>query len=181
MNTSMNQNNEFQVDSPEAHQLDAVLNQSDSEPSVTDDIDDEAPAGSPVTTPVATAPMVVTSLAEAQAAVAAFDKRAPIKNLVEPEGSSVEDMALKTKEILSKEPKVRMMIPLDPGEKAGAYRTVSINGYRFDIRKNTMVDLPESVAALLADAYRITSDVVENNPLNLSKASGQTRSALGLE
>lgn len=101
-----------------------------------------------------------------------------IKGLVETSDISIEGLALETKRKLSLEKKVRMMIPLDQGEKSGAYRTVSINGYRFDVKKNMMVDLPESVAQLLADAYRITTEVVENNPLNLNQASDRKKEML---
>lgn len=144
-----------------------------------DDIDDEEPAGDlPPTPPVVLAAPVVTAPVAPTAEV--FDRRTPIQGLREDVDTSIEGVALATKIKLSKEPKVRMMIPLDPGEKAGAYRTVVINGYRFDVRKNTMVDLPQSVASLLANAYQITSDVLENNPLNLNRADSEKRRALGM-
>ena len=181
----MDNTNEFAPDSPEIYAADAALNAGDSSVSdnaplpPTDDMDFEAPASDPVA-PVA--PVVVQAPAPiAQVATpAGFDRRSPIQGLKEDVDLSIEGIALATKQKLAKEPKVRMMIPLDPGEKAGAYRTVIINGYRFDVRKNTMVDLPQSVAALLADAYRITSDVLENNPLNLNNADAERRRALGV-
>lgn len=92
--------------------------------------------------------------------------------------SGLEGEALKTKLILSRQPKVRMMIPLDPGESKGAYRTVSINGYRFDIMKNVMVDLPRAVADLLSSSYQITNDVLSNHPTSLSGASEDKKRAL---
>lgn len=173
----MDNENEFGVDTPEKYAADAALNdQAPLPPS--DDIDFEEPAMDlpPVPAPVA---QVAAPVAQ-PVAPAEFDRRSSIQGLREDADTSIEGIALATKEKLSKEPKVRMMIPLDPGEKAGAYRTVMINGYRFDVRKNTMVDLPQSVASLLADAYQITSDVLENNPLNLAHAGESKRRALGM-
>ena len=171
--------NEFAVDTPEAYQQDQILNPA---PEVAapeaDDIDDEPAATDTPAAPVqAAAP---TPVAAPAASAVAFDQKNAIPGLVENNDLSLEGIALATKEKLSKEPKVTMMIPLDPGEKAGAYRTVQINGYRFDVRKNTMVALPQSVAQLLMDAYRITNDVLENNPLNLSRADEEKRRALGV-
>lgn len=178
----MDKENEFGFvpDTPEAYAADAILNEvpEDAPTNVgpSDDIDSEPAADEPVVV----VPQVATPVATVVATPGAFDRNQPIQGLKEEENQSLEDTALRTKEILSKQPKVRMMIPLDPGEKAGAYRTVIINGYRFDVRKNTMIDLPEAVAALLSDAYQITTDVLENNPLNLNQANDGKRSALGL-
>lgn len=187
--------NEFgQVpDSPEAYEAAAAAEgQPQADPQVdpstvptppTDDISGEpaaaeTPAEQP---PVAPAPEQPAPTAAPAPADKVEAGRAPIQGLQEEPGTlGLEGKALETKIKLSKEPKVRMMIPFDPGEKAGAYRTVVINGYRFDVKKNTMVDLPQSVASLLANAYRITSEVVENAPTNLANADSEKRSALGL-
>mgnify|MGYP003480043655 CR=1 FL=1 len=180
----MEDTNEFAVDTPEAHMLEESLNgaETDNLPvPEADDIDAEPSADQPIPpTPVVTAPVAATPVAPAAAQGQSFDRRTQIPGMKDSADVSPEGHALRTKELLSKQPKVRMMIPLDPGEKPGAYRTVIINGYRFDVRKNTMVDLPESVANLLAESYRITSDVVENNPLNLGHADERKRSALGV-
>lgn len=178
----------FTPDTPEAYQAAeaagadnefGVVNDAPLPPA--DDIDSEEAAGDLPPTPVVTAPVptpVVT--APVVQSTENFDRRSAIQGLREDADTSVEGVALATKIKLAKEPKVRMMIPLDPGEKAGVYRTVVINGYRFDVRKNTMVDLPQSVASLLADAYQITSDVLENNPLNLNRADESKKRALGM-
>lgn len=145
----------------------------------TEDLDGEGAAGEAlaevVPGPVPAEPVVV-----APAAVSTENRHAEIHGLKDGADLSLEGKALETKIILSKQPKVRMMIPLDPGEKAGAYRTVIINGYRFDVRKNTMVDLPEAVAVLLAKSYQITSEVLEDNPLNLNGANSGAKSSLGM-
>lgn len=197
----MAEENEFAVDSVEAHQAAAM--EAEQNPEVVpgapsevpntpaDDIDTEAAAGEAVPDvvpgPIPGAPVVEVAAPAAPAPVVVApapvptedDRRVPIQGLKEEADTSLEGVALETKLILAKQPKVRMMIPLDPGEKAGAYRTVLINGYRFDVRKNTMVDLPEAVAALLSDAYQITSEVLENDPRNLNQANEATKRALG--
>lgn len=170
--------NEFAVDTPEAYQAEETFTAPGADaPAVVDDIDADLPAGEQPVPPAAP----VTPAPAAPAAASTFDRKTVIPGLHEdPNGLSFEGIALATKEKLAKQPKVRMMIPLDPGEKQGAYRSVTINGYRFDVKKNTMVDLPEAVAALLAQSYRIASEVVDNHPLNLDGAASEKRSALGM-
>lgn len=185
--------NEFAADTPEAYaaaealenggQPDQVVPGPEQVAPPVDDISAEAPAAEvPPAAPEVVAPAAPVAAAPVAAVSAGqiAGSRTPIPGLHEEAGNSVEDRALATKNKLAAEPKVRMMIPLDPGEKAGAYRTVIINGYRFDVRKNTMVDLPQSVASLLASAYSITTEIVENNPLNLAHADAKTQSALGV-
>jgi len=65
------------------------------------------------------------------------------------------DIVAHTKAILAKQPKLAMIIPLGPGEKAGAAETVQINGYRLTIQKGVRIDLPEAVANLIAEKYKI--------------------------
>ena len=95
-----------------------------------------------------------------------------------PGGLSFNGIALETKKLLAKEPKVRMTIPFDPGETKGARRNVTINGYRFSIAKNVMVDLPESVANLLQKAYNTENAVASDHPLNLQNQSDATKRAV---
>lgn len=144
-----------------------------------DDISNEAPSSDPIPTPpvapVAPAPAPVAVVKQAD-----FDPKAPIHGLVEEKDQSLEGIALETKKILAAQPKVTMMIPYDQGEKGICYRSVIINGYRFDIRKNTMVALPKSVAQLLMDSYQIVNDTLQNHPTNLSHADSDKKKALGL-
>lgn len=133
-----------------------------------------APAApAPVEEPTVPAQVAASGISDAEV------RDAKIPGMKDSSPTSVEGKELETKRKLMSQPKVRMMIPLDPGEKPGAYRTVIINGYRFDVKKNVMVDLPEAVANLLSSAYSITSDVLDNNALNLSAASEEKRKALG--
>lgn len=82
-----------------------------------------------------------------------------------PQAQSREDIGIEygkmtkdMKEHLAKQPKVAFLIPLSEGEKNGAFETVQINGYRMVIKKGTMVQIPQQVAEILADHYRISSE-----------------------
>lgn len=66
--------------------------------------------------------------------------------------------AMHTKKVLDKEDKIMFMVPLSPHEKEGAYEEVYINGYRMTIKKGVMVQVPVSVANLLANKYQIEMD-----------------------
>lgn len=60
-----------------------------------------------------------------------------------------------TKKILDKEEKVHFMIPLAEGEKPGANHDCFINGAKFTIKKGIMTTVPQSIANLLAEHYRV--------------------------
>lgn len=63
--------------------------------------------------------------------------------------------AAATKAKLMAEPLVRFYIPLTPGEKKGAEETVTINGFQKVLKKGVFMDIPESMAATLAEYYHI--------------------------
>ncbi len=67
-----------------------------------------------------------------------------------------EGKAAAMKAHLAKQPKVQFLIPLGFGEKRGAYETVIMNGYRLNIMKGVLVELPRQVAELLAESYQMT-------------------------
>lgn len=60
-----------------------------------------------------------------------------------------------TKEKLDKSPRITYAIPLAVGEPAGSIETVTINGYRIEIRKGVMVEMPRPVFDLIANKYQI--------------------------
>lgn len=93
-------------------------------------------------------------------------------------GLSLTEEQLVTKEKLAREPKMQIFVPLEPGEKRGAYRSVTINGYRFEIKKGMQVLVPESVGKLLMDAYEIESAVLNDNELNLAHGDAERDRAL---
>ncbi len=59
---------------------------------------------------------------------------------------------------LDAQQKVTFLIPLGFGEKRGAYETVIMNGYRLNIMKGVIVEVPKQVAALLAESYQLTAE-----------------------
>lgn len=71
-----------------------------------------------------------------------------------------------TKEKLASSPHVDFIIPLTDGEKPGAYDTVQINGYRIEIKKGELVNVPIQVAKLLAEKYRINMTAGSDKLLN---------------
>jgi len=60
-----------------------------------------------------------------------------------------------TKKILDKEEKVHFMIPLVEGEKPGAIHDCFINGAKFSVKKGIMTMVPQSIANLLAEHYKV--------------------------
>lgn len=86
-----------------------------------------------------------------------------IKQGYAPVGSKAEQM----REKLKAEPKVRVMIPLAPGEKSGVTQSVILNGYSLYIRKGEYVEVPQSVAEVL-DVKLKHRMMVEKHPLRAS-------------
>jgi hypothetical protein len=64
---------------------------------------------------------------------------------------------------LAAQPKVRIFIPLAPGEKQGVTQSVILNGYPMYIRKGSYVDVPEAVAEVLQAKLEHKMSV-ENHP-----------------
>ena len=64
-----------------------------------------------------------------------------------------------TKKKLDAEEKIHFMVPLAEGEKAGAVHECFINGYRVAVPKGTMVQIPKSIANLLAEHYKVNLEV----------------------
>lgn len=63
-----------------------------------------------------------------------------------------------TKQKLDSEAKVRFFVPLFEGEKVGSVHDCFINGYKYSVKKGVMTDIPETIATLLADHYKITEE-----------------------
>jgi hypothetical protein len=94
-------------------------------------------------------------------------------------GLSLSGDALAVKAKLAREAKMPMFIPFDPGEKPGAFRSVTINGYRCEVKKGKMVSLPMSIAKMLMDSYEIEAEALNNHEDNLQNANEDRRKALG--
>jgi hypothetical protein len=72
---------------------------------------------------------------------------------------------------LQAEPKVRVLVPLASGEKAGVTQSVILNGYSLYIRKGEYVDVPQSVADVL-EAKMKHKIAVDNHPLRADAEGG---------
>ncbi len=59
------------------------------------------------------------------------------------------------KAMLDAQPKVRTFVPLENGEKLGEFLPVNINGYRLNVPKGVYVDVPQTVADIIAESYNI--------------------------
>lgn len=79
-----------------------------------------------------------------------------------------------TKERLEKQPKVLFIIPKVDGEAAGlAYDTVQIDGFRMEIRKGVAVTIPEQVANILAEKYRIGTEAGQEHLINRDEKTSE--------
>lgn len=76
-----------------------------------------------------------------------------VKQVVADHKTSAERM----KENLHSQPKVTIMIPLDPGEAEGATIPVTLDGYKYTIMKNVYVEVPKQVADVVMNSLRQTN------------------------
>ena len=65
--------------------------------------------------------------------------------------------AKKMRDQLHAQPKVTIMVPLEPGEAYGSTIPVTLNGYRYTIRKNVYVSVPEQVAKVIMESLKQTN------------------------
>ena len=96
-------------------------------------------------------------------------------------GAGLTEEQLLVKNKLAKQPKFAFYVPLDPGEKKGAVRSVIINTYRCEVPKGRQVMLPEAIFKLLLRSYDAESEALDNNETNLNNADASKRRALGLD
>lgn len=122
--------------------------------------------------PVNTAPTGLAAggaVSTAPKAVSVSEKKNEIRDLKIPHmkdaplgGGGLTDEALFVKEKLAKEPRLPFYVPLDQGEKKGvAYRSVTINGYRCEVKKGMLVEVPKSIYNILVDSYNAEAEAVD--------------------
>lgn len=70
--------------------------------------------------------------------------------------------AQRTKHITDNEKQIMFMVPLAQGENSGATHECFINGQKYVVQKGVMVQLPESVATLLANHFNVTLNAGAN-------------------
>ena len=79
----------------------------------------------------------------------------------------------KIKKSLASQPQVQFIIPLAMGEKPGAAEVVAINGYRLTVKKGTIVTVPQQIADILAEHYRIESGADQPKRLDTNPEAQQ--------
>jgi len=111
----------------------------------------------------------------------AQEKVTTLNPAVDPKEAKIDEKRWRTKAQkmrakLEAQPKVRFLIPLDPNEKVGVVReieikgrkeyvhisgaieTVQLNGYKTIIPKGKFVEIPQQVADVLSESYRLTQE-----------------------
>ena len=91
---------------------------------------------------------------------------APAKKVfqgIKEERVAVGSKAQKMKEKLSKQPKKSIFIPFEQGEKPGVTLSVTLNGYRLNIRKGVYVEVPSQVADVVMDSLNQTAKAMVEN------------------
>lgn len=91
----------------------------------------------------------------------------PVNSGMKEERTAVGSKAERMKETLAAQPKVRVLVPLEPGESKGTTTSVILNGYRLNIKKGVYVDVPQQVADVLMTSNNQTVEAL-NVPERLS-------------
>lgn len=137
------------------------------DPLLADGIDEEkvelpTEAQAPVEAPVEVKEQEVKQESPVEAPVEAFDptkkvatEPARVLTDLEKEQKKHQDDLNRFKKEIAEEEKVSFYVPLEPGEEVGAVQPVSLNGISFTIKKGAMVEIPKSIAAVLAEKYKI--------------------------
>lgn len=69
------------------------------------------------------------------------------------------------KEKLLKQPRVRIFIPRSSGESRTIPLSVTLNGYRLDLPKQTYLELPLQVAEIVMDSQKQTEEAILRNQI----------------
>jgi len=80
-----------------------------------------------------------------------------------------QDRIARTREKLMNGPMTNFFIPLEPGEKPGAYETVDINGWRLVIRKGALVNIPVPVMKILTNYYNVQTEAGRDKRIDRSE------------
>ena len=88
--------------------------------------------------------------------------------------------AQRMKDHLSKQPKVKIFVPLEGKEKPGTQLPVTMNGYRMNVPKGVYCEVPEQVAQIIMDSLNQT-EAATNIPQRLDTANEKKKEALGVD
>ena len=84
--------------------------------------------------------------------------------------------ALVMKTQLLKQPRVRVMIPVDSGSDPSVPFDVTLNGYRLSLPRNQYIDVPQQVAEVIMNSHNQTQLALSRDRIDGNKAK---ESALG--
>ena len=68
--------------------------------------------------------------------------------------------AFEMKKRLLKQERVRILIPRPSGEDKSVLSSVTLNGYRLDLPKNTYIDLPIQIADVIVKSQKQTQEAI---------------------
>ncbi len=74
-----------------------------------------------------------------------------------------------TRKHLASQPKESFYIPLVGDEQEGEYESVQINGYTLQVQKGVMVKIPQQVAEMLANKYKVRMEAGREKRLDAGK------------
>lgn len=71
----------------------------------------------------------------------------------------VKNKANQQKAYLDAQPKVSVLIPFAKGEKKGVTQPFTINGYRLNVPKGVMIQVPQQIAEMIAERFNVELEV----------------------
>lgn len=69
---------------------------------------------------------------------------------------------------LATQPKVRIIIPKEKNDSEGAFETVQINGYTYQIKKGVYVEVPQQIADIIMASNNQINEAFETASRKLS-------------
>ena len=69
----------------------------------------------------------------------------------------IDSIALRTKEDLMKQPKVKLRVPFNPMGTGDALIPININGFRWFLKPGETVEVPEEIAKIFEESYDKTA------------------------
>ena len=88
--------------------------------------------------------------------------------------ASMERNMKSMKEHLDSQPKVSFYVPLGDNEREGDYETVQLNGYTVQVKKGVQVQLPQQIAEVLMNKYKVNTEA--GRDMRLDRDSDVTNS-----
>jgi len=78
--------------------------------------------------------------------------------------------AFEMKKRLLKQERIRILIPRPSGEDKSIMSSVTLNGYRLDLPKNTYIDLPIQIADVIVKSQKQTQEAIMRSRIDGDKS-----------